>query len=768
MISRLRTRVGVRVGARSDDGAMLIFALIIITTVALVTGALLTTSGAKFAATVQLRQVAGNAYASDAAAKIAINALEQGNLATGDVSMPSGFITSDRPSWVFNNNVDDLGCFGGTGEAKAPVAKTALTLPSVYRDAQSGSNLTATVTCAPVIGTGIFDSGPTNPIAGGAGGSGGGGGGGGGGAGGGAGRALTVLGPGSPALDLKVLGSGGNNQFAIHGDIGVQGQLAVSNGNVYTNGKVEAGSCNPASAVIADMGVNCSAGAPGDPHAARVPDISSVPGTLGSWSGCAGGVRTFTPGYYNDADALTKATNGCARDVFTPGTYYFDFHNNSNDPTFSKPAMSTGSTGSGSSYDQWTINGPTVVGGTDTGGSVPGACKNPIDNKGVSGVQFVFGGDSHLYVTGTSKVELCASSNATQAPIAVFGLDGASAARGALAAGYATAVSQTNGSLAASSSGAAAFVPTTGTLTAAVATAGDGNTATYTHTASSSDTAVLALTGLAPGTAIPQGSTLKSAILKVWHSEVPGTGGGNTISPSLQIDAPGSAGPVDTSAQPTVRASAATSEDIDVTADLAPMVNAGNLGATRLLFGQKAKNSAVGTVDKVSLVLSYYEPRLREQTTTTIPSNCVAKTTTGAGHCDVIAGSSGSSFAGSFVVQGVVYIPGATINLQLGNGADVISLRWGLVAWRAYLQSQNSFAFAYPVVSIPNTGGFGAANTAVDLKVFLCSGAGPCSTTGTPALTSRVKLTDPVDASGLVAPEPGKRKVEVMSWAEQR
>ena len=79
MMKRLR-------GLRDDSGAMLVVALIIITTVALVTGALLTQGATNFRATAALEGVAGTSYAADTGAKVAINNLRLGEKAPGWVT----------------------------------------------------------------------------------------------------------------------------------------------------------------------------------------------------------------------------------------------------------------------------------------------------------------------------------------------------------------------------------------------------------------------------------------------------------------------------------------------------------------------------------------------------------------------------------------------------------------------------------------------------------------------------------------------------------
>jgi hypothetical protein len=88
------------------------------------------------------------------------------------------------------------------------------------------------------------------------------------------------------------------------------------------------------------------------------------------------------------------------------------------------------------------------------------------------------------------------------------------------------------------------------------------------------------------------------------------------------------------------------------------------------------------------------------------------------------------------------------------------------------LKAQPSQQFGYPLVSMPVAGkGLGTKVTVVDLKVFVCVEQATCTTGGTHALTVRAMITDPpytAWGSGPARPEPGRRKVEILSWSEQR
>ncbi|MGN6782561.1 MAG: hypothetical protein ACTHJH_13760 [Marmoricola sp.] len=742
---------------RSEEGAVLVLALLIVTTVALVAGALLTRGSGNFLATVSLRQVAGTAYAGDAAAKMAINDLEQGSNAP-DVQLFSSVPTP----WVFDNNVDGTGCFGSKADpakANASLPISSLTLRNVYPATGGGSSTTATVTCTAVPGTGIFGTAQGADDN-------------------GVGRAVTILGTGSSALEVNPQGHGNAAPFQIHGDIAVAGGIQVDHGILFTTGSVSAHPCPSASLVSANGACTDSGGSVADPLAARAPDLTTVPTQLGTWSGC-----TFQPGYYDDAYALTAATNACTTSTFAPGVYYFDFHNNSGDPTYSPYALTSTLNGScAGTGDVWVIC-KNVIGGDTAGGSntIPGQCKNPIDKPGNNGVQFVFGGDSQISLGNNANVELCAPGTGASPPIALYGLDGASSSRGQLTAGYANTVQQnpsiTAGTVVSSQTGNQPdFKPNPNNVTGKASLAAEDGTTESFSANSGNNAPSLTLSSFTPATTIPQGSLLTAAKLIVKHNETATTSKGNasSVAPHLTVSV-GAASKVDVSSSLTNTSTTSTpntlkKDTVDLTQNatlikaLAAAVHNGDLSGLSAAFSEDAKGNTTANVDFVQLQLTYFTPTLRGQTATAIPGNCVAALT-----CDMVVTGNGSSFAGAFVVQGALYAPNGKVDLSLGNQTAVVAMRWGLVAKAAVLGSLSQFPFAYPVVSIPDAGpGFGPSVSAVDLRVFLCTGNGPCATTGQPVLTSRVKITDPVGANGLVNPAPGTRKIDVLSWSEQR
>src|SRR5215218_3451899 len=95
----------------NDDGAMLIVALIVITSVAFVTAAVLSHGSANLRSTIVLRGVASTSYAADAGAKVAINNLRLGSQGPDWIPPDFGGSWSDPAwnGWVYTNNPDGTG-----------------------------------------------------------------------------------------------------------------------------------------------------------------------------------------------------------------------------------------------------------------------------------------------------------------------------------------------------------------------------------------------------------------------------------------------------------------------------------------------------------------------------------------------------------------------------------------------------------------------------------------------------------------------------------
>lgn len=716
--------------SKPDEGAMLIIALIVITVVAVVTGALLALGNTNFAATVALRQVASNGYAADAAAKTAVNYIENGFDDTGKPATYNGAPLPNTPNgWVYDNNTDGTGCFGKHKDSSGnPQPTGTVTLPSVYANSQSQTTETATVVCTPVPGTGLFAvcSGcshqpppSTDPFS----------------------RALTTDGTNSTVVPdgmaLKPLGSGGNAVMPFRGDVESKTSIAASNGVVETNGSIKANSvaqCTTSGG--GSFSPACTAGwvdytPPADPLTA-LPTYRDP-----STEGC-----TFQPGFYNNGAALSAAVNSCTSTGahFVSGLYYFDFADG----------------------NPWDIKVKVVAGQltTDMTHTIPGACVSPIGSTGTTGVQFVFGNTSNVTLENGAQVEICGPTNSGNAPMTMFQQPtGATSSPTTATCGIAPSTSCTV--IAANGAGGAGtqpftVSPTTSTDTLSQAVAAKDSVVALWAAKTSKDTGELDLSSFAGMSSIPAGSTINSVKLGVNYTPnlssnatfVAGVSGQAT---TTTIGAPGSSG---------------WSPDVDLTSQVVAQIGTGGFTSSsptiRLLVGGSTGKKDTLSVDAVRLTVNYTPPSLRAA----VLGNFI---------------TTPANFAGQFVVQGSTYAPNGEVTLLPGNNSSsLVALRWGLVAWGVSFQSQPQQVFGYPLVSIPDLGpGLGNSVSAVDLKVFLCTGAGPCATSGTPSLTARVQYTDYVcptvssspyncQVAGEVSPIPGGRQVNVLSWAEQK
>ena len=214
---------------REDGGAMLVVALIVITTVATVTGAVLAHGWTNLRTTVGLRAVAGTSYAADAAAKVAINNLRLG---ADDPTWTQPSFPGVWDDWVYTNNADGTGCFGAVGTSP----KNSLELEGIYPKAgDQTADTSARVECAVVPGTGIFsgigvdDPDPTDAFA----------------------RALTTVGTsGDHGITLTPLGMGNNAPLPMRGGVASRSCVLVDHGARVTDGYVGANrACNPMAAI---------------------------------------------------------------------------------------------------------------------------------------------------------------------------------------------------------------------------------------------------------------------------------------------------------------------------------------------------------------------------------------------------------------------------------------------------------------------------------------------------------------------------------------
>ncbi len=135
-----------------------------------------------------------------------------------------------------------------------------------------------------------------------------------------------------------------------------------------------------------------------------VPPLATVP----SGSGCfpiLNPTVAFEPGYYNNAAALnaltTNAGDSCTTYWFKPGVYYFDFSN--------------------AGTHEWKVSDGRLVAGTRTG-IFSRDCISPLKSQTNGGVQFIFGGNSRLTVSGEGSAAICGQYSKFAPAMAVQGV----------------------------------------------------------------------------------------------------------------------------------------------------------------------------------------------------------------------------------------------------------------------------------------------------------------------------------------------------------
>lgn len=718
-----------RFARRLDAGAVLVFALIIVTGIALVVGTLLTRGSSSLKVEVQLRNVAGSSYAAEAAANIAINDMRTGY----------GFGANPYES-AFNNDPSSLaGCFGNTLTTLG--GTDSLLLQNFYPPAGTVPTSTvptssAYVECAGERGTGR--DGPPVPIS----------------------------AKNKPGFAILTLNGNINSAaaLAVHGSVysnaAIVGPVALDAGDASAYGActqttVATGTktCNTGR-TIPDPN-NCSVPAQASTCHDFDPDLSTVPQLQTPPTTCSSGVAIFQPGYYDDAAALNTAMTVCSASWFKPGDYYFDFHNNGCTNVCPANLFPTGSS------DTWTIpRGETVIGGTpiNAAGAVisqpsssptlPGSCQSPITSTSAVGVQFIFGSDSHLYLAGGgsqgAQMELCASYHALRPPIEFYGLKTGSTPTSANANGLLASGAPTGTTTAGSGSWS--------NLTAAALASADGTAATWTTTGNGTKTGTLSVPGFSPAATIPTGSVLTGATLHLTHKEA------DTNASSATIKVNGASSPTSTIAIPDRTTS--TTDNIDLTTN--PTVfNAlqhqvhdnGYTGATVTIAGTvKTNGNNTETVDAMSLDLTYYVPVLRGE-----GSTCVDGTGT---PCAVIGLDTTGNNKIQMYLQGTTYTPVGDLNFTLSNFSAEVAM-FGVIARQVEFNiNTGNPSYHGPIFQIPDDSpGYGYQNSAADLKVHFCLNQSTCGAGDPIALTARVQLWDP---SG--SPIVNQRQVTILSW----
>jgi Tfp pilus assembly protein PilX len=687
---------------RDDSGAALVLVLILITVFAIGLSALMSFSDASVRATVQLRQQAAVSYNADGAIQAAINNLRQSTYS--DVTAP---------------------CFGATDT---------LVLSNFY-----GAD-SAAVKCSADANSGVLIQCP---------------------------KLSNCNRPGSAILTLgNVAGEDGiridqptGSTFKVKGRVYSNSNINVNNGTLQTT-TTTFGVTGCSGTIVSPAGLYCPySGSPPCFYAGTQP-CGADPGVLPAITTApvyrpvpmcsgTGSLVTFQPGYYDDAVGLSNLMSsggGCKNSTywFAPGAYYFDFHN---------PGLWGGTPGG----DVWTVDSGylvagqpcaphavgtpcVVVGAPPVPAVIPGACANPIDNPNAGvqqGVQFIFGGDSQFLVK-SGQAEICGTYSKTDLPLAVYGLK----------------------------SGVATPVPATGLNTlkmTSVVSAGnftnpaniadpDGALATWANAASGTQTGTVTVGGFTPSVAVPAGSIVNSATLRV----VRGNSAGASNDADSVIITPTTGLPI-TVLLPSRADSAMHNEAIDITSGFSALVHGSGFTGTQMTYQAKVKHTGTEKLDSIQLDLQYTPPAFRAQDTTSVPGNCLVATPyTGSGGPCALVKSDGSP-NNQIYIQGTTYAPKAALDITLNNAAEQV-FRFGVIGRAVWVKETGSFTYTGPVIEVPDDSpGFGFA---VYLTAYVCPNSSTCSASGTQQVRAKVALVD--------GAAPGQRQVVILSWNSSR
>ena len=685
--------------ARGDSGTSLVLVLIIVTAIGLGLTGLLSMMDTNERATIGLRSAVGTTYAADGAMQAAVNSVRSStyNGATGQNCFGSG-------------NTLSLSRINGTDSAAVAcspdAAKVLVQCPSLSQCNRPGS---AILTLGKVAGEdGINIAQPTG------------------------------------------------SSFLVGGNVFSNSTINVTNGSLTTDARLYArGTCT---GTIVATTTSCNYGTTSnalgdDPGYAAATSTVPVHRSLPACT-TANSLVTFQPGYYDDAYGLSQMMAGnsaCKGSTwwFKPGTYYFDFHNAG---TNRNPLLNS------SGGNVWTVNDGSLVAGTpvdSTGATIsqppvnptiPGSCANPIRNATAVGVQFIFGNDSQFAVK-SGKAEVCGTYNAYKPPIAVYGL---------------TSGSETTTALTGASTLTPTSVPDAGDFvngaTAANLRAVDGTTASWKST-NKNTSGSLTVSGYAPASAIPEGSILQSASIRVTHQH---TDTLTTDGLSATLTPNGGTATVSGSATGRLGGLPLSTDVISLdsaqTGALAQAVYKGTFtGAKIALAVTLANKNDTESIDAIQLDLSYTAPAFRAG------AGCVTTGPyTGTGNASTCALISSINNVGNlFYIQGTTYTPKAVLDIALNNTASEV-FNFGVITRSLWVKETGAYRLTTAVIEVPtDSPGFPFS---VYFTVYVCPAAATCAASGTPVLRSRVAFLD----ADPVTPVAGQRQVVVLSWSTLR
>lgn len=469
----------------------------------------------------------------------------------------------------------------------------------------------------------------------------------------------------TPTGTVKIAGPIASNSPAV----GAGGINSVSAGTLDLSGySVDAkGSCSGTVTVTSPGDKRCNTGQTyGDPGYPSQLTPGALPAANPAPT-CAAtnAVLQFTPGYYTNSavfapTSYTVGPNTCKTGYlyFQPGVYYFDF---GVDPAFTSTVWTVPANQKivGGQPNGWN---PAVANSLPPapGGGAAAACKTET-NGGTAGVQFVFGGASHLNTTAAgSTMELCANPTptGTNQQIAIYGQPTGSSPTPQ------TVTSEPTGAVPTPPSGGWSNMPTNVLPISPSTSTIDGQVAS--DDVSSSTTASVQLTGY-PAANVPAGSTNVTYSLVVAHQET--TSNANHIA-SLTATI-GSCTPINVPYEDNKDPSPPVTDTIAVT-DPACIAAMGSKFNVTFAVATQSQSRVTENLDGIDVVTTYTPPAVRAE------SGCIVTV----GGCPLI--TVGTSTARLYV-WGTVYAPLAAISANyVASGA--FEFRRGVIA-RAVLNT---------------------------------------------------------------------------------
>jgi Tfp pilus assembly protein PilX len=366
VIRRMRTLTA----PGNDQGAALLFALIIVTVVALVSAAVLSFSDTSVRTTVALRDQASAAYTADGAAQAAIRQLS-------NVAYP--------------NN-----CAAATGDA---LDLGTATVPFYSTSQSTAAPRNASVLCTPdtTSTAGVPISSANKP-------------------------ANAVLTVGTLVGDAQVYGQANKDVNITNGNVVSNSKVDATAANLYLSGTgvhvyvPNSSSCIAPNNITTPTETGClvSSTNPYPTPTDVAPSVTSTP-PLNPAPTCSGSYREFFPGFYDSPTALTTCSTATVT-WFSPGVYYFNFPAASNTWTVTNTVVG-GTPLNSSGVPITTLAGLANLASPN---SLHGSCLRPQEQTGANqGVEFVMGGPSQFDM-GTSSLEICATYQANTPPVALY------------------------------------------------------------------------------------------------------------------------------------------------------------------------------------------------------------------------------------------------------------------------------------------------------------------------------------------------------------